>query len=133
MKAYIAGPLLTKENQKKLEKIDSICKEFNLKTFLPHRDVGIYQTGKDSKHFFEGDKKPLDKCGLIIAVLDWKNIGSGTAWEIGYAYAKGIPIIGLVEDISSLSRQERMCVMCYNTVILVDSLEKLKHEIKKLI
>lgn len=133
MKAYIAGPLLTPENQKLLEQIDKICGEFNIKTFLPHKDVGVYQTGQDPKKFFNADKIPLDKSSMVIAVLDWKGIGSGTAWEIGYAYAKGIPIIGIVEDIKSLNRQERMCVMCYNSVILVDSLEKLKQEIKKLI
>lgn len=133
IKAYIAGPLLTEENQKKLEQIDKICKELGINTFLPHRDVGVYQTGQDSKPFFKADKEPLDSCDIIIAVLDWKGIGSGTAWEIGYAYAKNIPIIGLVEDKSSLTRQERMCVMCYNSVILVDSLKQLKQKIKTLI
>ena len=133
MKAYIAGPLLTPKNQELLEKIDNICKEFNIDTFLPHRDVGVYQTGEDSKRFFKGDSEPLNECSFMVAVLNWKGIGSGTAWEIGYAYAKGIPVIGLVEDIKSLKIQERMCVMCYNSVILIDSLDKLRYEIKKLI
>jgi nucleoside 2-deoxyribosyltransferase len=133
MKVYLAGPLLVPKSQELLEEIDKICKEFNLDTFLPHRDVGVYKSGEDSKKYFKGDMEPLNECAFMIAILDWKGISSGTAWEIGYAYSKGMPIIGLVEDIESLNREERMCVMCYNSVILVDSLEKLKEEIRKLI
>lgn len=133
MKAYLAGPLFKKEQQEKLEQIDKICKELDIETFLPHRDVGVYKTGEDSKPFFKADKEPLDHCQLVIAIFDWKGIGSGTAWEIGYAYAKNIPIIALVEDKQTLNKQERMCVMCYNSVILVENLEQLKQEIKKLI
>jgi len=123
---------LVPEHKELLEKVDKVCKEFGLKTFLPHRDMGVYD-GKDSKKFFEGDMKPLNECSLVVAVLDWKGISSGTAWEIGYAYAKGIPVIGIVEDMKSLTRQERMCVMCYNSVKLVEGLDNLKKEIKKLI
>lgn len=133
IKAYLAGPLLTKQNQAILEEIDKICKELNIDTFLPHRDVGVYQTGQDSKPFFEADKKPLDECQIVLAVLDWKGIGSGTAWEIGYAYAKDIPVIALIEDLKSVERQERICVMCLNSVKLVENLEQMKKEIKKVV
>lgn len=133
VKAYLAGPLFKKEEQENLEQIDKICKALNIETFLPHRDVGVYQTGKDSKPFFEADKKPLDECNLVIALFDWKGIGSGTAWEIGYAYARGIPVIALVEDLKTVKTQERICVMCLNSAILVENLEQLKEEIKKLI
>ncbi len=132
VRVYLAGPLLSKENQKLLEKVDLICKEFDLDTFLPHRDVGVYKSG-DSKKFFIADMEPLKQCKLMIAIMDWKGIGSGTAWEMGYAYAKAIPIIGLVEDMKSLNRQERMCVMCFNSVILVDNFESLRKEIKNLL
>ena len=50
-----------------------------------------------------------------------------------YAHAKNIPIIGLVEDISTINKKERVCVMCHNSVILVDNVEDLKKEIKKLV
>lgn len=132
MKAYIAGPLWKEDDRKKLEKIDDLCKEFNLETFVPHRDAGIYEKG-DSKYFFEKDSKAIDECHLMIVLLDWKFVGSGTAWEIGYAYAKNIPIIALVEDLESLNTYDRMCVMTFNSVKLVDSIEKLKQEIKDLI
>ncbi|MBS3167208.1 nucleoside 2-deoxyribosyltransferase [Candidatus Woesearchaeota archaeon] len=130
MKVYIAGPLWKPEDRIILEKIAFFCKEKNIKTFLPHRDVGIYEKGS-SKKFFEKDSKEIDNCNLIIAVLDWKSVGSGTAWEIGYAYAKNIPVIALVEDLKSINTYDRMCTMVFNSVIMFDSLEKLQKEIIK--
>lgn len=128
MKAYIAGPLWDEKDRKELEKLDKLCKSLKIDTFLPHRDAGIYEKG-DSKPFFKKDSETIDKCKVMIAILDWKNIGSGTAWEIGYAYAKKIPVIGLVEDLKSINTFDRMCVMTFNSVKLVDSIEKLKKEL----
>ena len=34
----------------------------------------------------------------MVALLDGPQVDDGTAWEIGYAYAKGIPVIGLRTD-----------------------------------
>ena len=128
MKIYIAGLLWEEKNRKKLEHIDNLCKKLKIETFLPHRDVGIYE-GKDSIKFFKKDRDMIDWCDLMIALLDWKGIGSGTAWEIGFAYAKNKPIIGLVEDLSSINKEFRTCVMCFNSVKLIDSLSSLKKEL----
>jgi nucleoside 2-deoxyribosyltransferase len=130
MKVYIAGKLWEESDRAKLEKIDKICKELNLDTYLPHRDMGVYTDKDDPKKFFKRDKEEIDICNFMIALIDWQGISSGTAWEIGYAHAKNIPVIGLVEDASSINKEFRTCVMCNNSVIIVDSIEKLKQEIK---
>ena len=33
-----------------------------------------------------------------MALLDGTQVDDGTAWEIGYAYAKGLPIYGIRTD-----------------------------------
>jgi len=128
MKAYIAGPLFVEDSRIILEKIDNLCKELKIDTFLPHRDAGLYDKG-DSKIFFDKNKEALDDCNIVIAYLDWKGISSGTAWEIGYAYAKNIPIIALAEDPETLKESYRICVMNFNSVKVVGSLEELKKEL----
>ena len=40
----------------------------------------------------------LDAASLVLAVLDGADGDSGTAWEMGYACARGIPIVGLRTD-----------------------------------
>lgn len=45
----------------------------------------------------------MDNSDIVVAVLDGVDVDSGTAWEIGYAYAKEKPVIGLRTDFRSLS------------------------------
>jgi nucleoside 2-deoxyribosyltransferase len=40
----------------------------------------------------------IDSCGLVIAVLDGADVDSGTAAEIGYAFARGKRIVGYRGD-----------------------------------
>ena len=130
---YIAGRLWNDNDRIILDKIDAICRKLGIKTFLPHRDAGLFKTGMNSKLFFEKDRDMIDECDFMIAVLDWKGIGSGTAWEIGYAHAKDSHGIGFVEDLESVNRDDRVCVMCLNSVKLVGDLKDLEKEIKKIL
>ena len=40
----------------------------------------------------------LDHCDCLVAVLDGPQVDDGTAWEMGYAYARGLPVYGLRTD-----------------------------------
>lgn len=132
VRAYIAGLLWEENHRIKLEQIDKLCKSLEIDTYLPHRDAGIYKEGMESAHFFNKDKDMIDWCDIVVAVLNWEGIGSGTAWEIGYAYAKNKPIIGIVEDKNSINKEFRTCVMCVNSAKLVEGLDELKKELIKI-
>ncbi len=47
----------------------------------------------------EADRDALLSCDVVVALLDGAQVDDGTAWEIGYACAKGMPVIGLRTDI----------------------------------
>ena len=47
------------------------------------------------KQFMEGHK---DSIGVVLAWLDGPDADSGTCFEAGYAFAKGIPVIGIRTD-----------------------------------
>ena len=38
------------------------------------------------------DRAAIDACDVVVALLDGAQVDDGTAWEIGYAYAKGKPV-----------------------------------------
>ena len=66
-------------------------------TFLPHRD----NPPKDESNvraIFENDKHAIDECDVVVANLNGVITDDGTAWELGYAYARGKYIIGLHTD-----------------------------------
>jgi len=132
MKIYIAGKLCTEEEREFLEKIDKLCKSLGFQTFLPHRDVGLAENIKDVKKIFRGDiTDGFKNCGLIIASLEGLHIGAGTSWELGYAYAKKIPAIGIKTDEPAEEALEYLSSILLGSMKIVDSLEELEKELKK--
>src|SRR5687767_6570034 len=131
MKVYIAGKIWTPSEREMLEKIDALCKSLGFETFLPHRDVGFAESAKDAKTIFEGDIiKGFDKCNLIIASLDGLHVGAGTAWELGYAYAKGIPSLGIKTDESIEEGFEYLSSILIASMPIVSSLKELENKLR---
>lgn len=132
VKIYVAGKLWDKEDRIKVEEIDKFLMSLGYETFLPHRDAGIYEEGMNPEPIFKKDRDMIDWCDLMVAFLDWRGISSGTAWELGYAHARGKRVIGVVEDKKSLKSKFRICVMCFNKdVEFVENLGELKEKLKK--
>ena len=132
LKVYLAGKLRTDSERETLEKIDSICKSSGFETFLPHRDVGLAESISDVDRIFRGDIiKGFKNCGLVIALLEGLHVGAGTAWELGYAYAKRIPAIGLKTDESPEEALEYLSAIIINSTKIVQSVEELKKELEK--
>lgn len=134
MKVYLAGKIGTDNERDALEKVDKICRELGLETFLPHRDVGICKGLKDTKRIFRGDIiEGFKNAGLIIAVLDGLHVGAGTSWELGYAYARGIPAIGLKTDEKTEEFLDQLSAIIIESTKIVSSFKELEKEIRKLI
>ena len=57
----------------------------------------------DQPEVFAQNRDALDHSDLVVAVIDGPDVDSGVAWEIGYAYAKNIPIIGIRTDFRNFS------------------------------
>lgn len=133
MKAYLAGPLCSKMERDYMEKLDSICKELGVDTFLPHRDCGLWKEGIEFKEIAEQDIKGFEKCDFLIANLNGFNIGAGTAWEMGYAEAKNIPVIAIKTDKKLSESVEGMSAIILGITKIVTNTENLKIKIEELI
>ncbi|MDP2925975.1 MAG: nucleoside 2-deoxyribosyltransferase [Nanoarchaeota archaeon] len=132
MKVYIAGKLSDDSEKEFLEKIANLCEKLGFKTFLPHRDVGIAKDIKDAKRIFNEDIiKGFRDIDLIIADLNGLHIGAGTSWELGYAYAKNIPAIGIKTDESIEEAFDYLSSILISSMEFVDSLEKLEQKLKR--
>lgn len=132
MKVYIAGKIGTESELEVLEEIDKLCKSLGFETFLPHRDVGITKSINDVERIFKGDiEEGFSNIDLIVASLDGLHVGAGTAWELGYAYAKGIPAIGIKTDEQVKEALSYLSAILIYSMPIVTSLEKLKKELEK--
>jgi nucleoside 2-deoxyribosyltransferase len=133
-KVYIAGKIWTESEREQLEAIDTLCKKFGLETFLPHRDVGFASSIADASRIFKGDiTLGFKNVSLIIASLDGLHVGAGTAWELGYAYAKGIPAIGIKTDESPEEGFEYLSSILIASMSIVSSLDELEKKIKEVL
>ncbi len=126
MLAYIAGPLYNEGERWFNEKIEKIVNNLGIHTFLPHRDLGVMSSKDESSVIFNGDLENLKNSDIIIANLNGITIDPGTAWEIGYSYAKNKKIIGIHSD-------ERIHVKCSPVNLMVlNSLDEYITDINKL-
>ena len=98
MRAYIAGPLFNESERWWDEQIDTLARQAGLETFLPHRDGKELHPDPGIEDIFRINVTNLDRADIVIANLNGVLTDDGTAWEIGYAYARQKPIIGVYTD-----------------------------------
>ena len=113
---YVAGPLFTPGQRALLEEIDALCREVGFRTYLPHRDTGLFDRDSDPRPFFEGDLRAVAQSALVVAVLDGCDVDSGTAWEMGYAYALGRPLLGYLTDVRIARPRTQINLMIFNSL-----------------
>ena len=95
---YIAGPFFTDKERTFLEIVIKSVKEMfpNEKLFIPMEhfipDGENLSNNEWAEAVFKMDVEALNKCNRVIAAYSGLYSDTGTAWEIGYAYAKGIPV-----------------------------------------
>ena len=99
MHAYIAGPLFNEGERWFDERIDEVVPQSGLTSFLPHRDQDIRLLERaDVPRIFAEDVKNIDRADIVIANLNGITTDDGTAWELGYAYARGKHLVGVYTD-----------------------------------
>ena len=99
MLAYIAGPLFNEGERWFDEQICARAEAAGFETFLPHRDQPPDSGDKiDPEAIFRWDVQNLERAGLVVANLNGVTSDDGTAWELGYAYARGKHLVGVYTD-----------------------------------
>ncbi len=126
-RAYIAGPLFDEGERWWIETIEDLVHKAGFTTFLPHRD-NPPKTADNSREIYVNDKRGIDECELIVANLNGLTTDDGTAWELGYGFAKGKYAIGYFSDWRQrFPNGERVNLMMEESLdVIVDSLEALQ-------
>jgi nucleoside 2-deoxyribosyltransferase len=117
MRVYLAGPLFTHAERAFLGELrDSIRDIPGLVPVWPgdlFDDLELADLGHGAKeHIYRGCLAELEACGLVAALLDGVQVDDGTAWEIGYAAARGVPVVGLRTDFRNAGDTAHSLVNC---------------------
>jgi len=132
-KAYIAGPLFDDHEREYLEKIAKIVESYGISTFVPHRDAGLVMgdfTFEKKVKVFDEDMEYLEPADIVIALLTGRDVDSGTAAEIGYAYKAGKRLIGISANTIKPINNFVWGIFSYGKDI-VESLDDLKTLLEK--
>ena len=92
-KIYLAGPFFKEKERKFVEQLAVILRSNGDEVYVPMENK--IENGENlpnnewARKVFEQDIKAIDECDRVIAVYSSLYSDTGTAWECGYAYAKG--------------------------------------------
>ncbi len=89
-KLYLAGPLFSLAEQRFNVDLARFLKKKGFKVWLPQAHE---PRDKTAKAIFDMDVEGLDWADMVVACMDGPDPDSGTAWECGYAFGKGKPVV----------------------------------------
>jgi nucleoside 2-deoxyribosyltransferase len=105
LRLYIASPLFNDAERILNREIAKQLDPF-FKVYLPQEDGGLMTDMIDqgmtpasaARLVFEEDLRAIDRCDLLLIVLDGRVIDEGAVFELGYASAKNKPCYGFKSD-----------------------------------
>ena len=117
MRVYLAGPLFTLAERRFMAHLRDLAAALpGVAPLWPgdlFAEAELAALGQGAKaHIFQGCLAALEGCDLVAAVLDGPAVDDGTAWEAGYAFARGLPVWGLRTDYRSAGETAHSLVNC---------------------
>ena len=111
MKLYIAGPLFTCAERDFNQHLAAFLEEEGYAVFLPQDFVeGIAEDKDFNANVFKACIEYLNRADAVVAIADGADADSGTCFEMGYAYAKGMPILCVRTDFR-ISKEDGLNLM----------------------
>lgn len=130
---YLAAPLFSEGECDFNRKLKGELHSLGFKVFLPQEDSNnVHDKTDRQKIIFGKNLKGIEKSDILVAVIDGADADSGTAWEIGYAFAKGKPVIGLRTDFRTLGIEGTVNLMIERSVIMCMSISELLNHLKSM-
>lgn len=89
-------------------------------------DSSAERSSDHTSEIFAENLAALAAADVVVAIIDGgADTDSGTAWEMGYAYAQGIPVIALRTDFRQVGASERVNLMLEEAACVTDRAEML--------
>ncbi len=102
MKIYQAGPLFSDAERAWHRQLRTRLEDCGFTVIWPGDLISaadVQAWGNDAaRRIMETDRDALLSCDAVVALLDGPQVDDGTAWEIGFACAREIPVIGIRTD-----------------------------------
>ena len=126
-RVYLAAPLFSEAEQEYNQKVAALLSDHLFAVYLPQEfgDTRHVRDAQEHAAIFSRHIAALDAADIIVAVVDGADADSGTAWEMGYAYARGKRVLALRTDFRSAGEHERVNLMLEQSSVVVRDLQEL--------
>jgi nucleoside 2-deoxyribosyltransferase len=129
---YLAAPLFSDAERAYNLVLRNFLEEHGYPVYLPQETgEGLDGPERDGS-IFRSHVAALDSASCVIAVCDGADTDSGTAWEMGYAAAKGIPVIALSTDRRRPWAGKRVNLMVRQSAEVVETQEEALAALRRL-
>lgn len=108
---YLAAPLFSDAERVYNAELAATLRAEGYSVFLPQdseANIAAHAGERTPAEIFRGDLAALRAADIVVAVIDGADADSGTAWEMGYAYAAGKPVVALRTDFRWVAPGERV-------------------------
>jgi nucleoside 2-deoxyribosyltransferase len=128
---YLAAPLFSEAECDFNRKLRDELISAGFIVFLPQEDSNnVKDMSHRQKIIFNKNLKGIENSDIIVAVIDGADVDSGTAWEIGFAFAKDKPVLGLRTDFRTLGIEGTVNLMIERSVVICMSVSELLNHLK---
>jgi nucleoside 2-deoxyribosyltransferase/sugar/nucleoside kinase (ribokinase family) len=96
IRVYLAGPWFSVAERTLILELEAVLGHMGLDVVSPRRDIRELAADASAEEVIQvgvEDYRAIDRCALMVAVLDHDD--PGTLMEVGYAYRAGKTVIGL--------------------------------------
>ncbi len=128
-RVYLAAPLFSEAERSYNRSIAALIRGHFYTVHLP-QECGDSSAERSSDHtagIFTENLAALSEADVVVAIIDGADADSGTAWEMGYAYAQGIPVIALRTDFRQAGVSERVNLMLEEAARVTDKADMLPY------
>jgi nucleoside 2-deoxyribosyltransferase/predicted secreted protein len=131
-RVYLAAPLFSEGERAYNLSIARSLRNIFFDVFIPQEmgDDSHTRDKEEQSRIFSENLKALEKSDIIVSVIDGADADSGTAWEMGYAYAQKKQVIALRTDFRRAGIYERVNLMLEESARVVTSTFDLLEAIK---
>ena len=122
-RVYLAAPLFSAAERTYNAGLADLLRKNLFDVYLPQDAGDDSDTRSDpAQHdLFRKNLQAIDNSDVIVAVIEGADADSGTAWEMGYAFAEGKPVIALRTDFRRVGHHEHVNLMLEQSATIVTS------------
>jgi nucleoside 2-deoxyribosyltransferase len=129
MNLYVAAPLFSEADRVFNLTVARALEAEGHHVYLPQRNTPAAEGAERTTAIFHASLAALTTADAVVAICDGPQVDDGTAWEIGYAYGRNLPIYGLRTDTRIVQQpDERINLMILGSLNdLSSTIERVLH------